>query len=118
MRSEAYELLSIVYNSPPDQFLPDFPEYLFENMHIWQGFKELAFQMLATGRKNYSAKTIIQVLRWHSDLEESTSSFKISDKWAADFSRLFMYRYPEYADFFRTTNSHLRSAFVEEKLNG
>jgi hypothetical protein len=105
--TEQQTLKSIVRNNP-DQFRSGFLDYAVDNWHLYEGFKERAFQMAATGRDHYSAKTIIQVLRFHSDLAEVDSEFKVNDKWAADFGRLFMLRHPNYQGFFKTKISEHR----------
>jgi len=92
----------------PDQFRSGFLDYAVANWHLYEGFEERAFQMAKTGRTHYSAKTIIQVLRFHSDLAEVDSAFKVNDNWAADFGRLFMLRHPKYLGFFKTKVSEHR----------
>lgn len=94
--------------SNADQFRVGFLDYIDQNWHLWEGFETRAFQMSKTGRTHYSAKTIIQVLRFHTDLAETDSEFKVNDKWAADFGRLFMLRHTKHRGFFKTKVSEHR----------
>jgi len=99
-----------------EHFRSGFLSYLNENWHLWEGFSQRAFQMVKTGRSHYSAKTIIQVLRFHTDLTEVNSEFKVNDKWAADFGRLFMLRHPEHKGFFKTKFSEHRVSMKSEEV--
>ena len=49
--------------------------------------------MALVGRKRYSARTIIEVLRWDSDLREKNKLFKISNNMVPGMARLWMARY-------------------------
>ena len=104
---EQQTLKSLIRNNP-DQFRSGFLDYAVSNWHLYEGFEERAFEMSDTGRTYYSAKTIIQVLRFHSDLAEVDSKFKVNDKWAADFGRLFMLRHTKHQGFFKTKISEHR----------
>jgi len=110
--SELLECLPLIQDNPT-QFREGFQPYFITNFHLWSGFVERALQMVRTGRAHYSAKTIIQVLRFHSDLYEADSEFKVNDKWAADFGRLFMLRYPLHKGFFATKESAHRIRIEE-----
>lgn len=101
-------LLGLIWGNP-DQFRQGFDDYLLDNFHLWTEFQQLAYQMINRGRTHYSSKTIIQVMRFHSVLEELDSEYKISDQWSADYGRLFMLAHPEYSTFFKTKDSFLRS---------
>jgi hypothetical protein len=67
---------------------------------VYKKFKELAFQMKQSGRKRYSAETIINVMRWHTDLVTTGSEFKISNDFRSMYARLLAYHHPEFEDFF------------------
>jgi len=73
----------------------DYPEgffnWLSNNQHIWKAFEEKAYIMAAiVRRQHYSARTIIEVLRWDSDLKEKDATFKINDHAIPGLSRLWM----------------------------
>jgi len=57
---------------------------------------------MARVRKRYSARTIIEVLRWHSDLAEPKGSlFKLSNNMTPGMARLWMKKHSqEHPGFF------------------
>ena len=75
----------------------EYPEgffhWLSQNQHIWEAFERRAYQMALVGRKRYSARTIIEVLRWDSDLREKNKLFKISNNMVPGMARLWMAKY-------------------------
>ena len=78
-------------------FMDPYPEgfwhWLSKNEHIYKAFKVEAIRMGLTGRKRYSARTIIEVLRWNSDLRDNEVTFKINDHYTPGMARLFMNEY-------------------------
>ena len=82
----------------------DFPIGFFfwlqDNQHIWKAFEQRALEM-AQVRSHYSARTIIEVLRWNSDLADKDVTFKINDHSIPGLSRLWMKKHGEdYPKFF------------------
>jgi len=73
----------------PDGFWP----WLRDNPHIWQAFRVKAIRMALLGRKRYSARTIIETIRWDTDLKDSETTFKINDHYTPGLARLFMHDY-------------------------
>lgn len=84
----------------PENVLEDFKRFHKDNPHVYQEFDKLARQMRKTGRKRYSSKMIINVLRWNMDLRTEGDEFKINDRFQSIYGRLFVYNNPEYEDFF------------------
>lgn len=78
-----------------------------KNPHVWELFVVYTFQVINTGRKNYSVNAIFERIRWHTDIETQGDSFKISNNHRAYYARYFHHCYPEHDGFFRT--STLRS---------
>lgn len=73
----------------------DYPEgffrWLSENQHIWKAFEEKAYIMAAVAKRpRYSARTIIEVMRWDSDLRENKPLFKLSNNMVPGLARLWM----------------------------
>lgn len=72
-----------------------FPEGFFRwmqyNAHIWNQFERHALTMAAK-RERYSARTIIEVMRWNSDLREQQGKplFKLSNNMIPGLARLWM----------------------------
>jgi hypothetical protein len=73
----------------------EYPEGFFwwlrENFHIWKAFEEKAYMMAAVAKRpRYSARTIIEVMRWDSDIREKKPLFKISNNMVPGLARLWM----------------------------
>ena len=74
-----------------DKFPDGFFRWLQFNYHIWEQFERYALSM-AMKRERYSARTIIEVMRWNSDIREhhKTPLFKISNNMVPGLARLWM----------------------------
>jgi len=70
----------------PDGFF----HWLSKNQKVWIAFEAKALQMARTRRKRYSARTIVEVLRWHSDISDHTTLFKLSNNMTPGMARLWM----------------------------
>jgi hypothetical protein len=77
-----------VLENPPYEFTKEFRKWIVENWHVYEGFHALASQT-AAGRDHYSAYTVREVLRWHTDLREVNTEFKISNNITPDMARMF-----------------------------
>jgi hypothetical protein len=90
-----------------NQFTPDFLDYLPENLHVYMAFEKEAIKVANRGFKHYSARTIVEVLRHHSALQESGSAWKLNDHNTPYLARLFALMRPGYAYLFefRTAKS-------------
>lgn len=89
-----------LFSRYPSDKLEKFKEWHRDNPHVYKKFKELAHEMKKTGRSRYSAETIINVLRWHTDLSTQGGEFKISNDYRSIYARLLAYQYPEFEGFF------------------
>jgi len=78
-----------VFDVAPDRFRVDFRTWLRDNWSIFGAFYSRAYQMQTLGREHYSARTIIEVLRWDSDIRDSGYLFKIDGNWVPDMARLY-----------------------------
>lgn len=78
----------------------EFNAYHKANPDIFKMFFEFASEILRTGRKQYSAKTIMERIRWEKDLKNSKEDFKINNNYTAYYARGLMQRYPEFIGFF------------------
>jgi len=80
--------------------------WLRQNEHIYSAFKHLAFQMALTGRTRYSARTIVEGIRWKTDLSDTDKTFKINNDHTPGMARLFMSEYGDkHPGFFRLRDS-------------
>ena len=83
-----------------DQFTRDFVDWLPSNMHIFNAFSNEAFKLIKMGREHYSAYTIVEFLRHHTALTETTGEWKINNNYRPYLARLFGLCHPQRAYFF------------------
>jgi len=76
--------------SCPDQFRPDFLEWLDANFAIWLEFERQADLMRARGRAHYSARTIVEWVRHSTALSQTPADFKVNNNFCPDLGRLWM----------------------------
>lgn len=85
----------------PDRFTTEFMAYLPANLHVYSAFEREALKIAARGFKHYSARTIIEVLRHHSALQEKPAAeWKLNDHMTPYWARLFALCNPLYATLF------------------
>jgi hypothetical protein len=72
----------------------DYPDGFFwwlrKNPHIYAAFRKRALQMANLGRPRYSARTIVEVIRWNTELKQSDVTFKIGNNYTPGMARLWM----------------------------
>lgn len=83
-----------------ERFTAEFLAYLQDNLHVYAAFEREALKVSARGFKRYSARTIVEVLRHHSALQDSDARFKLNDRFTPGWARLFALMHPEAADLF------------------
>lgn len=71
------------------------------NPRIYQIFEKKALELIAAGHRQYSARRIIEAVRWDHDISTAEIDFKINNNWIPFYSRLFAEAYPEYENFFQ-----------------
>lgn len=105
----------------PEWFLPDFPEWLEENYHVFEVFVRHADELWNHGRRFYSSRTICEKMRFDHDVRENNSKFKISNTRTPDLGRLYVVLHPLRVDMFAYQNTIKRgdfSAWVRRELLG
>lgn len=89
-----------------DRFTDDFMAYLPENLHVFAAFEREAMKIVGRGWKHYSARTIIEVLRHHTALQEDGSAgWKLNNLNTPYLARLFALLHPDHADLFEFRES-------------
>lgn len=95
-----------------------FLEYHKTNPHLYEAFKQVAFDAMKLGFTNYGANGIFEIIRWKR-AERGDGEFKINNNYAPLFARLFANEFPQHADFFRFRrskfNEYLESLPTQEK---
>ena len=87
-----------------------FERYHKEHPEIWEKFKETTLKAIDKGFKNYSSKSIFEIIRWHNQGELKKDGFKINNNYTADYARHFIETHPQYKSFFRTRKLNRDSA--------
>ena len=67
-----------------------FFHWLNSNKHIYRAFSNKALAMARTGRPRYSARTLVEVLRWDTDLADTSTTFKIDNDMIPGMARLWL----------------------------
>lgn len=78
-----------------------FEQYHKENPNIYKAFKHYAFMAKQKGYKNYSAKSLFEIIRWHTPTKKNGEVFKINNNYAPDYARKIMQEYESFKGFFR-----------------
>ncbi len=79
--------------------------WMRDNKHIYKAFQSRALRMAMTGRKRYSARTIVEAIRWNTELRDSEIIWKINNNYVPGLARLFMETYGEqFPGFFKLRN--------------
>lgn len=88
------------------RYPPGFLRWLRDNRDIYDAFEKRALQMARSGRKHYSAYTIVQVIRWETDLRDKDETFKINNNHTPAMARYFMEQWGKaYPGFFKLRDS-------------
>lgn len=78
-----------------------FESYHEENPEIYNLFERFTLEAIASGRKYFGSKAIIERLRWHSLVEAKLDIFKINNNYAPFYARMFEQINPQHKGFFR-----------------
>ena len=83
-------------------------EWFELNWHVVQAFEAVTLGLIKQGRKHYSSRTILEVLRHESLLRGAEDNFKLNNNHAPDLARAFVILYPNQIDFweYRRENNH------------
>ena len=106
MQNPKHSFLMEIVLEHPETFPKEFVHYISENMNVYDAFEREAFRVINRGYLHYSARTIIEVLRHHSNLSDNTEKWKLADHPMPYLSRLFAAYHPVHTNFFsyRPTN--------------
>lgn len=78
-----------------------FEEYHAENPQVWEGFIKITQETVDKGFKNYSAKGIFEIIRWHTGIR-GNDQFKVNNNYTPHYARKAMREYSHLRGFFRT----------------
>ena len=78
-----------------------FQEFHAKNPEIYGKFAHYAFKILKAGRSRYGAKSIMERVRWHFDLNaKDGDGFKCNNNYTAHYARMLEQRHPIFEGFF------------------
>tara|TARA_R110002126_G_scaffold118575_1_gene258779 strand:- start:739 stop:1029 length:291 start_codon:yes stop_codon:yes gene_type:complete len=81
----------------------EFINFHEKNPKVYQLFCKFTEQIIAAGFKSYSAKAVIERIRWHTDIVHNDGDeFKITNNHTAYYARHYMEMNPMYVGFFKT----------------
>jgi hypothetical protein len=81
-----------------EYFRPGFLPWLAMNEPIYRQFERQTLELIAAGRRHFSARTIVEEIRHYTRLREAGAcSFKVNGNWVPDLARVFVVRYPQHA---------------------
>lgn len=94
--------VDLLHEVNKDEYPESFFFWLQFNEHIWLQFERYGLSM-AGKRKRYSARTIIEVMRWNSDIRDGKEVlFKLSNNMTPGLARLWMAKHGDkYPKFFQ-----------------
>ena len=72
-----------------------------DNPRVYEMFKRFTFRAIRAGFTHYSAKSICERMRWHTDIETRDEEFRLNNNYTAYYARLFMEDHPQHDGFFR-----------------
>lgn len=107
-------------------FIRQYPELFNEradwfvaNWHVVLAFERITLGLIQSGRKHYSSRTILEVLRHETSLRGQPDSFKLNNNAAPDLARAFAVLHPEHVDFweYRRANHPLFKEAIFELAN-
>jgi hypothetical protein len=107
--------MTSLFDGYPPFVLERFKEWHRANPHVYREFVRLANQMKGTGRKRYSARTIMEVLRWHYDIKTTGDVFELNDNFTPIYVRMLIHNYPEFDGFFELRTIRSRGVFSDEQ---
>lgn len=76
--------------------------FVYEANKVWTLQQEAFLMGFRKKSPHYSARTIGEVIRHHTNLRDATSEFKVTDWLWPDLARLYMLVYPDRSEFFET----------------
>ena len=91
-------------------------EWFELNWHVVQAFEAVTLGLISKGRKHYSSRTILEVLRHESILRGAEVNFKLNNNHAPDLARAFVVLFPAQVDYWeyrRDNHYELKQAMVD-----
>ena len=105
----AWVAISSVIDHSEYDYRDDFKKWLRDNPAVWEAFaKKVNQAWLHSHQSRFSARAIMEVIRWETMVHDQDITFKINNNYVADLSRLVMEVKPELKGYFQIRGSSLR----------
>lgn len=88
-----------------DRIARAFAAFHGDHPEVYREFCRMVGELRAAGHRHYSAKAIIEVIRFHTDVNagyEGRGEFKINNNFTALYARKWRAEHPGQSDFFET----------------
>ena len=89
-----------IFNRYSSSTKHNFAKFHSSNPDVYKIFADLARKMKNSGKKKYSAETLVNVIRWEKDLVTYGDRFKINNNYRSIYARMFVYFNPKFKGFF------------------
>jgi hypothetical protein len=91
-------------------------ERTFRNFHdknpeVYAELVAHALKLKRAGRDVYGINSLIEVVRWHRNIQTRGDEFKINNNYAPFYSRLIMQKEPRLDGFFNLRKQRVQSTF-------
>jgi hypothetical protein len=91
---------------PRRSYRTQFEAFHAESPQVYEYFCKFAFEAIKSGFKSYSAKGIVERIRWHVEVEtQAVEEFKINNNYTAYYARKFIEDHPDHEGFFSMRKS-------------
>ena len=77
-----------------------FDRFNTENPHVYILFCRFTLQAITAGRSRYSARMIVERIRWHTTVETTGDDYRINGNHVPFYARLFEREHPEHRGLF------------------
>jgi hypothetical protein len=98
---QSHQQLKVMYSTNTASEVNRSRKFHRENPYVYILFEQYTFEAIRAGHRQYGAKSVCERLRWHTDMEITGDTFKISNNNTALYARLFHLLHPKFDGFFR-----------------
>lgn len=86
--------------------MTDYPPHIPKD--VCDLFVKLAYEARRAGAVRYSARTILERIRWHYQVDQKMRTFKCNDHWTPYLARWFLKNHPQWEGFFELRSHNER----------
>jgi hypothetical protein len=87
-----------------------------QNPRVWDLFVRFTHEAIRANHSTFSAQSIIERIRWKTNVETRDNKFKINNDFAAFYARKYHKTFPQHDGFFRTRHSVADRSFIPNKV--